>query len=82
MEDIRAEKSRHEITLEVLKKSANATTPYLRFTGEVAINRTGIPVLDTRIAFGEFEGGQEWYPGGQAHGSGEGQGVIYSTPKA
>ena len=44
LDDIRSGRSRHEITLEVLKEAANATTPYLRLTGEVALDRTGIPV--------------------------------------
>ena len=71
-------RSRQEVTFEVLKQAANEITPYLKFTGEASVRETGIPVLDTKIWFGDRKGGHSWYLGGECHGKGEGKCLMYS----
>ena len=57
IDGIEAGRTKQEITYNVLKSSSNDTTPFLRFTGEVATDERGIPVLDTRISITSFCGG-------------------------
>ena len=54
-------RTRSEVTLEILLQIANEVMPYLKFTGETAIGRKGIPVLDTTIWYGEKRGTGRWY---------------------
>ena len=62
LEDIRLEKSKHQITLDVLRAAANTTTPFLSFTGEVAVRDKGISVLDTMVWMGCFPWGPKMVP--------------------
>ena len=77
-EDLRQGRSRQEVTLEVLKGMANTLTPFLKFTGEVAMPGSPIPVLDTLVWYGEKEGGRSWYQGGRTHGSNKGRCIQYA----
>ena len=77
-EDIKQQRTRQEVTLEVVKDMANTLTPYLRFTGEVSNKGEAIPVLDTKVWYGEREGGQPWYKGGRVHGRKGGMCVQYA----
>ena len=78
LHDLDAKRSRHTMTLDVLKTAANQTLPFLKFTGEVATDSQGIPVMDTRVGVGACKGGTPRYPGGPVHGCGEGTGLVYS----
>ena len=57
LEDIESGRTKHQVALQVMIDAANQQMPYLRFTGEVEENDLGIPVLDTRITIGTFQGG-------------------------
>ena len=60
-EDLKDGKTRSEVTMNLLLQVANGLTPYLKFTGEAARGKKGIPVLDTTVWYGEVEETGKWY---------------------
>merc|ERR1711954_110499 len=47
--------SREDLTLSLLQEVADSYIPFLKFTGEVAHGKKGIPFLDTSMHYGTFD---------------------------